>query len=345
MKSRLTVGERVAWYRRRRGLSQEALAGLVGRTADWLQTAERNRISLDRVSVLRDLADVLGVTVAHLLGDEGQLEPRRSREFDITAIRMALTSYGQVLEPSSVRSVERLEMDLDALWEAYQDSRFGYMALRLPALVNEVRAAAACPTGRDRGRAAEIVSLTYQAATALLTKLGDVDLAWVSADRGLHTAHQTGNPVIIGSLSRSVVHALQSTGRHEEAVALVDSTASFLGVNLRRADRVSISVYGSLFLAGAVAAARLGDRSIAQTYLARAEAAADEMPGDDNALWTSFGPTNVAIHRVTAMMEFGDASTGTGPGCRARHLEPARRASRAPHPGDRPSAMPEEPER
>jgi hypothetical protein len=32
----LSVGERIAFYRRRRGLSQAVLADLVGRTEDWL---------------------------------------------------------------------------------------------------------------------------------------------------------------------------------------------------------------------------------------------------------------------------------------------------------------------
>ncbi|MEQ4306234.1 helix-turn-helix transcriptional regulator [Plantactinospora sp. B6F1] len=59
MPNTLTIGERVAWYRRRRGLSQEVLAGLVGRTADWLGKIENNRIEMDRLSVIKSLADVL----------------------------------------------------------------------------------------------------------------------------------------------------------------------------------------------------------------------------------------------------------------------------------------------
>lgn len=39
----ITIGERVALHRRRRGLSQEVLAGLVGRTEDWLSKIENNR--------------------------------------------------------------------------------------------------------------------------------------------------------------------------------------------------------------------------------------------------------------------------------------------------------------
>jgi hypothetical protein len=42
MTNTLTIGERVAWYRRRRGMSQEILAAIVGRTVDWLSKVENN---------------------------------------------------------------------------------------------------------------------------------------------------------------------------------------------------------------------------------------------------------------------------------------------------------------
>lgn len=306
MQTRLTVGERVAWFRRRRGMPQEVLAGLVGRTADWLQKAERNRIALDRVPVLRDLADVLGVSVGELLGQEGSTEPRRSPVLNIAPMRAALTSYGRRAEINSPSQPEQLETDLGAVWLAYQESRYGFVVNRLPSLLMEARAAVSATDSRDRRRAQSALALTYQAATAILTKFGEVDLAWVAADRGLNTAYQTENPVVICSLSRSVVHALQATGRYHEAVALVDDTASSFGPKLRSGNGVSASVYGSLFLAGSIAAARLGDRLATRVHLAQADAAASRMAGDGNELWTSFGPTNVMIHRVTTSMEFGD---------------------------------------
>ncbi|MET7806603.1 helix-turn-helix domain-containing protein [Micromonospora chersina] len=36
-----SLGERIAAYRRRRGLSQAALAGLIGRSESWLSQVER----------------------------------------------------------------------------------------------------------------------------------------------------------------------------------------------------------------------------------------------------------------------------------------------------------------
>jgi transcriptional regulator with XRE-family HTH domain len=47
MTEKMTIGERVAFYRRRRGLSQVVLAGLVARTEDWLSRVENNKIEID----------------------------------------------------------------------------------------------------------------------------------------------------------------------------------------------------------------------------------------------------------------------------------------------------------
>src|SRR4051794_18394239 len=57
----MTIGQGVAYYRRRRGLSQEVLAGLVGRTTEWLRKVKTNRAELDRLSVIRMLARTLDV--------------------------------------------------------------------------------------------------------------------------------------------------------------------------------------------------------------------------------------------------------------------------------------------
>jgi transcriptional regulator with XRE-family HTH domain len=52
----MSVGERIAIYRRRRGLSQLALATMVGRSEARLSQVERGIRHVDRVSVLIRLA-------------------------------------------------------------------------------------------------------------------------------------------------------------------------------------------------------------------------------------------------------------------------------------------------
>src|SRR3954449_88700 len=70
-----TTGQRIAAYRRRRGLSQAALAGLVGRSESWLSQVERGIRSVDRLSLLLDMAKVLHVDVEALTGMPWQYAP------------------------------------------------------------------------------------------------------------------------------------------------------------------------------------------------------------------------------------------------------------------------------
>lgn len=55
------IGRRIRAYRRRRGLSQERLAHLVGRSESWLSQVERGIRSVENLAVLTRLAQVLDV--------------------------------------------------------------------------------------------------------------------------------------------------------------------------------------------------------------------------------------------------------------------------------------------
>lgn len=316
MNENLTVGERVAWYRRRKGISQEVLAGLVGRTADWLQKAERNRIELDRVSVLRELARVLDVPLSYLLPAPCPSDRTPDvMQTGVAALRAALTDYRQMtpfLEQNvdeKAPLLENIRRDVSAVWSAYQDSRYEYATNRLPTLLADTQCAVRKYSGSNRRQAQGLLALSYHVGAALLTKLCEADLAWVAADRGLAAARETDEPIVIGSLIRSVAHALLSTGRHAEAASLVSSTASYVRASGTSATPNRVSIYGTLLLAGSVAAARMGDRSATRAFLAEADSAAQYIASDQNHMWTSFGPTNVVIHRVATSMELGDTQT------------------------------------
>jgi hypothetical protein len=55
-----------------------------------------------------------------------------------------------------------------------------------------------------------------------------------------------------------------------------------------------------------MAAARNKDRATTRMFLAEADQSARRLGADVNHLWTAFGPTNVAIHRVSTAVELGD---------------------------------------
>ncbi|GAA5051506.1 hypothetical protein GCM10023318_22950 [Nocardia callitridis] len=91
-------------------------------------------------------------------------------------------------------------------------------------------------------------------------------------------------------------------------MSLVDSGVESLAAEVPENDSV-LSVYGTLLLVGSIAAARFGDRARTLDYLDKASNAAQCLGKDANHLWTAFGPTNVAIHRVNTAAELGDFKT------------------------------------
>src|SRR5437763_7262321 len=95
-----SVGGRIAAYRRRRGLSQAALAGLIGRSESWLSQVERGVRSVDRLSVLLDLARVLRVELAELTGPAWQPPVRRDVGVDLDEIRRLFARYDHLVDGS-----------------------------------------------------------------------------------------------------------------------------------------------------------------------------------------------------------------------------------------------------
>jgi hypothetical protein len=73
-------------------------------------------------------------------------------------------------------------------------------------------------------------------AASTLTKVGETDLAWIAADRGLVAAQDSNDDVIIGSLFRSVVHALLANGKYADAVRLTKDVGERLDRKPRHAD-------------------------------------------------------------------------------------------------------------
>jgi tetratricopeptide (TPR) repeat protein len=190
--------------------------------------------------------------------------------------------------------------------DAYQASRYGFATRRLPLVLADALAASRGYSGRKREEAHALLALTYQGAAMVLGKVGESELAWIAADRGLAAAQHSGQSAVTGSLFRAVTHCLLATGRFTPAVQLVNDAAAVMQPGLGTANDEYLSVYGTLFLAGAMAAARAEDRATTQTFLREADEAAQRLGADANHLWTAFGPTNVAIHCVATAGELGD---------------------------------------
>jgi tetratricopeptide (TPR) repeat protein len=225
-----------------------------------------------------------------------------------------ITDYGfssgrfSSTSPDEALSSRDLERDLRVAFNAYQQSRFTAAASRIAMLIADAHLASQQCKETERARVSRVLALSYQAAASVLAKVGQPDIGWIAAERGLHTAERSASPPVRASLIRSVAFALHSTGRFEPAMDLVESGAGYLHDEIS-SDDAALSVYGTLMLVGSMAAARFGDSSRAAGYLQEAYSAAQRLGRDSNHLWTAFGPTNVAIHRVNTAMELGNIQT------------------------------------
>jgi hypothetical protein len=285
------------------------LAGLIGRTPDWLSKVENNQIALDRLKVFKLLAEALNVSVGDLVGEPTLFVQSSSARTVVPALRAALMNPIHLtphLHSSDPQPLIHLEKQVSATCDAYQASQYGYVASVLPNLLGDTLVAARAYEGDDGRHANVLLALSYQAATSVLIKVGEADLAYTAAERGLAAASRSGDDAVAGSLIRSVAFNLAAIGSLNEAVTLTDMWAERLRPRIAEADDALLSVYGTLLLAGSMAAARGGDRAAVQHYLAEAEATARTLGRDKNILWTAFGPTNVAMHRVSTAMELGD---------------------------------------
>ena len=222
----LSIGERVAFYRRRRGLTQQTLAGLVNRTASWLEKVEGGRAPLDRISVIRDLARALDVSLHDLLPDDLPEVGAETRRQSVPALRDLVLSYRAVNPrfaandaPVASAGSDDLRRLVADVWTAYQNSQFGYVVMRLNHGLPVAYLAQQRPD--TRVAATRALAYLYQAAASVLVKLGHLDLAWLCAERGDVEARKLSDPVTLTSLQRSIAHTLLSNGQFDVAVQVV----------------------------------------------------------------------------------------------------------------------------
>jgi transcriptional regulator with XRE-family HTH domain len=305
-----SVGERIGAYRRRRGLSQPVLAGLVGRSESWLSQVERGVRSVDRLSVLLDMARVLQVDVQALTGPEWQYAPNGATvPDDLTALRRVLARYDHLLgetPASETLSLSELRADVATAHQTYQAARYEQVIGLLPPLLMAAEGLRHSGPPADRRELLLGYVSAYVVAAKLLTKLGSADLAMLAADRSATVATDADSETARGMAAYQVICGLLRADRSEDAEHLAVGIAEQLGRAARSDNPTLVSLAGAMWLIAAVIAARRTDRGEAWRRLDVAEDLAALLGHDGNYAWTAFGPTNVAIHRVSVAAELGD---------------------------------------
>lgn len=333
------MGQRIRFFRRRRGLTQAALGGLVGRTEEWVSSVERGRRQVRRLDVLTELARELRIGLPDLLGEQ-VFDDGQDRCVDVSRIRAVLLAPQRLAASLFPAQSAQQRPDpkatakhVEHVWFAYQAGRLDRVLGALPSLIGT--AGQQEGSGRqDRSGWAISARVHHLAATAL-SKVGQADLAWVAAQRAILCAEQADDPLVLASAARAGVHAFLAGDRYDDAMSLGESASGWLTERMDETDPAALSLLGMIHLRTAVAAARHQDRPAATQLLSRARRTARLLGRDANHWQTGFGPTNVELHRVAVALDLGDVSfvVGHGQNLPTTGVPPERAAAGLMHVG------------
>lgn len=284
-------------------MTQQMLADRLRRSKSWVDKVERGVRTLDRYSVIQELAHVLRVEPEVLLG-QPRSTPAGTPD-GVDDIRAALARYDTPQAPA--QTTDELRRHVGYAWMTYQHAHYAQLVRVLPGLLDAAQGA----------QAAELLVQAYRITSSVLVKLGEADLGWLAADRAMAVAGD--DRVLAATAAVSVGQALRASGRDRLALTATLTAANRIPPTPQR-PAGEWAVGGTLLLQAALAAAGCGDSRRAEELTDRAAGIAAQLRGYDDTHRTSFGPIVVDLARVMVAVERGDAAEAV-----RRHVTVIRR--------------------
>lgn len=302
------TGERVRYWRMRRGLDRKQLAARVDRSESWVKSIELGQRELVRLPMLEKVAGALGVTVQALTDPvEAERATRTPDAAEIAAITGALERYevilGVPIKAADHPDLKALGKRVRFLDEAFLASRFSSIGRELPSVIIEAQRAVEEQPGAASARA---LVKSYRIASSTLLKLGADRTAWLAADRGMLVAQRSGDLYCLGRATRAVARTLTSLGRTEAALDALLAMAARMEPEIGTASTDIVALYGMVLLAAEIAAAKYGDSHTAMTMHNEARGVAQRRFANGvTDPETAFGTVNVDLHWVSALVRLG----------------------------------------
>jgi transcriptional regulator with XRE-family HTH domain len=296
------LGQRIAYWRRRRGLTQEIFADRLGRSKSWVEKVERGARSAGRLATLDLICEVLRIDLTHLIGEE----PKRRAEIcladeDVERIQSALERYPLQARDDPRPDLDAVRRQLAHAWTAFEFADYDIVSLVLPALIEDAQHA---HNFLEDEPSEQVLTEVYQIAASTLRKLGEYSLAWLAGDRGIALAQHNGNVADVVAIGFRIANALLSMGRSQQAQTLNVSLAENLQPEVHgEADR---ALYGHVLMQAAIAAATAGNATAVRDLTNEAAEAARFVAANNNHYRLAFNGTNVLLHQVGALLALGE---------------------------------------
>jgi len=290
-------------------MSRPVLAGLLGKSAEWLKAVENGRLQVPRLPMLLRIARVLEIEDLAELTGNGHAVPVAAfageRHAALTEVQAALTDF-RVTTPDRRASPQHLAERLRQAWHirhASPDHRT-QLGLLLPGLIRDSQGAARVGS-QDRRTARKLLAGVYQLTDFYVAYQPAPELVWMVADRGLEQGYESDDPYVIACSAWGMVQAMRDSGRWEEAIDLSRDAISRLAPYLNRDGTADDwrGIVGALEAETAYVYARRGWYGEAWAHWERADAFAQRLGAAYRHIQTSFSQPIMGANAVTLGVE------------------------------------------
>lgn len=300
------TGARIKEQRKLARLTQRQLAARLPYSYSLLNQVECGAKPAG-VDFVAAVAQALRVDVTVLTGQPYVTELQQDRLAELVRpIREALDLYDLGVDDTiPVRPAAQLVAAADELCAQVRATRLRNAARHLPGTIAELTTAVWRDGSTELWQA---LASTYRTAHDVSVKLGYYDLSSVALDRMDWAAQRASDPCLaaIRQYMRALVYFRE--GEYTIGQRLVTAGHSIVGAT--QPTREAIAVTGQLHLGASVIAARAGQQTVVEGHIAEATRCAKATGDASEVHWLSFGPTNVALHRMSAaveMRQYGEA--------------------------------------
>lgn len=305
-----TIGERIREHRKMRHRTVSALAADLNISVSLLEKIERGARNPEQGLIIR-IARALAIGPERLTGQPylNGAESEDGAQVIIPELRRIMLTYDSPDDLGAVpRPLAVLSAEMDQVARMRQAGAYAPMGPLLPPLLTELTHVALSTTGREQARAFRRLADAYRAANSLSHKLGYHDLSLTAIERVRWAADRSGDPLMQVTAAYLKAGAMLRAGTHGSARRLLLGLADEV---LRMAPEecpteAHNAVLGALYLKLSILEARDGQPERSAEYLADARQVAALLRGDTEHYELSFGPTNVRIHQVAALIDQGD---------------------------------------
>jgi transcriptional regulator with XRE-family HTH domain len=306
---RIAFGTRVKILRNRRGMNRETLAGLLGKSPQWLKDLEsgRRQKSPD-LDIVLQLAEVLRVrNLAELTGD-----PRMGVDLFIGPGHPRLAAVAAAIDelplPTDRQAPppEHLRARLQRAWAARHSApnHRDVVGALVPGLIRDAQLAVKQATdAADRRARLAVLAEVWALAQFFAAYQPPAELLWRVVERNLVAAAESDDPHAIAIASWLAAQAHRDGTRYDAAESVNRQALEYLDPFVPDAGDDVLAMYGALQFEAGYTSARQGRSGEAWRWWDAANDVALRLPVDYYHPITSFSRAVMGAHATTVAVE------------------------------------------